>query len=226
MLYNERMAENHVSQSELARRLKVTRQAIRAAIKKGLLVKHGDGRAAYIDLNCPQTKAYMKNGSENRHRPPSGKTRKPGSKPKAKDTKSKQPAPGADEPSDSDEADQSLSIFAEKAALERRFKNKQIEKLDLANKARRGELIERSLVEQFVDAMHRIDNGQWKTLDLKIASDVAAEFGIEDDELVRKGAKVIAKEVASILKLVKREQNKFLRSIGGKKLEAQAKLQI
>jgi hypothetical protein len=208
------MSTERVSQTELASRLQVSRQAINKAIREGKLIKHGSGRSAYIDMKCPLTKAYIKNGTDSRFRPGKAKKkpapRKPGTKPKA-------PEPTAEQEKSSgpsDEYQESLSFMKEKVSTDRRKKEQEIEKLTLHNRERRGELIEREVVQMFINKLYEIDNGQWKTLGLKIASDVAAEFGTDDDVVIRKACDVIDREVLRVLKQIKHEQKEFLRKIG------------
>lgn len=227
------MSTRHLNQTKFAEELGVSRQAVNKAIRGGLLVKHGSGRGAYIDMDCPLTRAYKKSGSSNRHR---SKSTKPHSKPKAKSSKkhkkkstskldgvdkSAEPSTGkpeetSPEPSGNEEA---VDAYASKQEVERIKKLKEIDKLDLHNKTTRGQLIPRELVQLFINSMYEIDNGQWRTLGLKIAADIAAALGIDDDEMIRKIADLVDKEALSILKQIKREQKKFLKSIGAKKLD-------
>lgn len=212
-----------MNQTDFAKKIGVTRQAINKAIRTGMLIKHGEGRAAYIDLGCPVTKAYMKASADHRAGVQQPKPKAPKPKPRGKteppppspDQKESPPAAATNMPS--------VNAFLDKQEAERLKKLQEIEKLTLQNRARRNELIERDAVQEFIQGMHEIDNGQWKTLGLKISSDVAAAFGIDDDQEVRKACDVIDREVLAVLKQIKREQNKFLKSIGAQKLPAKGK---
>lgn len=205
------MPTKRLNQTNYAKKLKVSRQSINAAIRSGKIVLHGTGRAAYIDLDCPLTKAYSKSRAVQRHTgkdtfdhgipvPPS---------PEDKEIEYAPPSP---------ESIESAKAYHTKQDIERLKKLQETQKLELQNAKSRGELVEREIIQTFVDGMHVIDNAQWKTLDLKVASDVAALLGINDDEKIKDIADIIGKEVINILKLVKREQNKFLKNIGAKKL--------
>ncbi len=203
--------DTRLSQTEFANKLGIKRQAVNNAVRKGLLVKHGAGRAAYIDMECPMTQAYIKNASVNRHR---GKGTKPRSKlPKGSPIKK---APEAVPPSP--EALASAEAFTDKQQIERRKTMEQVEELELKNRVRRKELITRELVQAFINKLYTIHNGQLKTHGLRASSDVAAIFGIEDDALIRKACDKIDKDMLSVLKQIKREMNKFMKKIGAEKI--------
>ena len=204
-------ADNRPSQTEFANKLGIKRQAVNNAIRKGLLVKHGKGRAAYIDMTCPMTQAYIKNASVNRHR---GKGTKPQGKPAPAPPKDKATDPAPPSP----EAIASANAFEDKVLVERRKLMEQIEKLELDNRETRKELIPRKLTQAFMDKLYAIHNGQLKTHGLRASSDVAAIFGIEDDALIRKACDKIDKDMLSVLKQIKREMNAFLKKIGAEKI--------
>ena len=204
-------AGNRPSQTEFANKLGIKRQAVNNAIRKSLLVKHGKGRAAYIDMECPMTQAYIKNASVNRHR---GKVTKPQGKPAPAPPKDKAIDPAPPSP----EAIASANAFEDKVLVERRKLMEQIEKLELDNRETRKELIPRKLTQAFMDKLYAIHNGQLKTHGLRASSDVAAIFGIEDDALIRKACDKIDKDMLSVLKQIKREMNAFLKKIGAEKI--------
>ena len=215
--------ERYVNQSRLAAIKGKSRQAIGNAVGEGKLVLHGQGRAARVDLECPLTIAYLAAPSN----PGKATAPTPGqAKPKPAKKKAAPPAPAppatvAEEkniPPDSPANAERVEAFLNKEEVKRAKVEQELEKLILGNKKSRGELIERALVQLYAHKEDEIDNGQWKTLGLKISSDVAAAIGIDDDEHVRKICDVIDREVLSVLKLVKRERNKFLRKIGAEKI--------
>lgn len=205
------MPPKRLNQTNYANKLEVSRQSINAAIRTGKLVLHGTGRAAYIDLNCPLTKSYTKSRAVQRH---TGKDTKdhgipmPPS-PKEKEIEYAPPSP---------ESIEQAKAYHDKQEIERLKKLQETQKLELHNAKARGELIERETIQAFINAMHEIDNGQWKTLGLKISTDIAAVFGIDKDELIRRACDVVDREVYNILKQVKREQNRFLKKIGASKI--------
>jgi len=203
--------DDRPSQTKFANKLGIKRQAVHNAIKKGLLVKHGTGRAAYIDMACPMTQAYIKNASVNRHR---GKTTKPQGKPMAVAPKKKAQDPAPPSP----EAQASAEAYNDKQLIERRKLMEQIEKLELENRETRKELIARKPVQAFINKLYAVHNGQLKTHGLRASSDVAAIFGIEDDALIRKACDKIDKDMLSVLKQIKREMNAFLKKIGAEKI--------
>ena len=203
------------NQTDFANKLGIKRQAINNAVGKGLLVKHGKGRAAYIDMTCPKTVAYIKNASSNRYRGKVGgdarTPRKAQSTPIAASPEKKAPEPVPPSP----ETIASAEAYMDKQEIERQKKLEETVGLKIKNSKARGELVERTTVQEFIDSMHVIDNGQWRTLGLRVSSDVAALLGIDDDDKIRDMAEVIDKAAFKTLKQVKREQNKFLKRIGG-----------
>lgn len=208
--------DNRISQANFAKKLKVNRQALTNAFNAGKLVKHGKGRQSYINLDCPLTIAYMKSDSANRHR---GKVGVPASKPDPKSTKK----PGKKSSPAPAENDDDVQAYLDKQEIKHLKIKEEHEKLRLANAKTRGELIDRTVIQDFMHKLHEIDNGLWKTLGLKIASDVAAVFGSDDDALVRKVCDVVEKETFNILKQVKDDQNEFLKELGARKLPAKGK---
>jgi hypothetical protein len=214
-------------------------------VKDGKIKLHGQCRAARIDLECPLTKAYLKAPSnpgkatgatpkQVKQKPTRKKDARPQPKQSATQKKDIESTPEASpqEPSitpahplpQGEPLDEPVSNaeqvegYLSDQALKRLKLEEEHEKLKLKNRATRGELIERELVQLYAHKEDEIDNGQWKTLGLKISSDVAAMLGIDDDALVRKVCDLIDKEVLSVLKLVKRERNKFLKKIGAEKI--------
>ena len=203
------MADNHTNQTDFAKKLRVTRQAVHKAITSGVLVLHGKGRTSYIDMDCPKTKAYIKSASTNRHRP---KSTKPRGKPAPVLPKADRKKSGPEEPDDDNGADE----YRLKSKADHLKRLQEIEKLSLANKARRKELIERDMVQDFIDELFTIHNGQLKTLGLRASADVAAIFNIEDDDKIREACDKIDTEMFAVLKQIKRLSNKYLRKIKGK----------
>ena len=212
------MSENRISQADFARKLKVKPQAITNAINKGKLIKHSKARAAYIDMECPVTVAYIKNASVNRHRGKAGEQARTPLQPRATPAST---SPQKKEPEyapPSPEAQASLGAFQDRQSIERLKLMEQIEKLELGNREARKELIARKLLQSFMDKLYAIHNGQLKTHGLRASSDVAAIFGIEDDELIRKACDKIDKDMLSVLKQIKLEMNKFMKKIGAEKI--------
>lgn len=214
--------ERYVNQTQLAgmKQPPVNRQAVRNAVSRGLLILHGEGRAARIDLQCPMTVAYL-NGAQ--VSPGKKKAARPKPKPPASNADKASPPPEPSPPPPPPDADAKLDAFMDKTEVELHIKAENLVKLKLDNKKKRNELIDRDKVAVFVNSMHEIDNGLWKTMGMNIASDVAAVFDSDDDELVRATCAVIEKKVFDILKQVKREQNKFLKKIGAAKLLKEGK---
>lgn len=211
--------ERYVHQARLAEIKKCSRAAIGKAIKEDRLILHGEGRAGRVDLECPLTVAYLDGAkvTPSKKKPPRVKPDPVAPKakgdniPPASPDKPEAPTP----PPPKSEKDKSL---LEQHEIKRLKVEAELEKLNLNNREKRGELIRRDLVKRYIHKEDEIDNGQWKTLDMKIASDVAAMFGIEDEKKVRGAADIIAREVVAILKQVKRERNKFLKKLGAEKL--------
>lgn len=210
------MSSNRINQTDFANKLGIKRQAVNGAINSGKIVKHGSGRAAYIDLNCPLTKAYMKSPAAQRH---TGKDTKPlpitmPPSPPEKEIEYAPPSP---------ESIESAKAHHDKQEIERLNKLQATKKLELQNQKSRGELVERDTLELFVNSTYEIDNGLWKTLGLKASTGIAAVFDSDDAEKKREACEVIDKEVFKILKQVKREQNKFLKKLGAEKLPAKVR---
>ena len=219
--------ERYINQTDLGRKKGVSRQGIKNAANDGKIIIHGTGRAARIDLECPLTIAYLRApttpGKATVPAPPTAK-------PKTIKKKTAPIAPAPDPPVSEEKnippdlpanADK-VEAFLNKEAVKEKKTQEELEKLKLANQKTRGELIERDTVQDFINGMHEIDNGQWKTLGLKISSKVAAELKIDDDEIVRKVCGVIDAEVLSVLKQIKRDQNRFLKKIGAEKIAKEA----
>ncbi|MHC4620922.1 MAG: hypothetical protein ACYTEQ_24515 [Planctomycetota bacterium] len=201
----------------------VTRQAVQKAIREGKLKLLGTGRASRIDLDCPLTKAWLvaptNPGKATAGTPPKAKRKRTAKKAPPADPVNPAPkktakAEAPPEPSNADE----VNAFMEREDVKSLKIRAELEKLNINNREKRGELVRRDLVQGFIHAMHEIDNGQWGTLDLKIASDLAALLEVEDDKTTRKIAAVVKREVKAILKQVKREQNKFLKKLGAEKI--------
>ena len=213
------MADNQevttMSQADFARYVKVKPQAITKAINADpqRLIRHGKGRAGYIDLECPLTIAYMKSDSVNRHRP---NRNKPPGKPPIKSSQKKVTEQAPPSP----ESIASVKAFNDKQEIERLKKLQETKKIEIHNAKERGKLIDREIVRAFVHGMHEIDNGQWKTLGLKVSTDIAAELGIEDEEKIRVICDLVDKAAYTILKQVQRAENKFLKKLGAEKLPA------
>jgi len=212
-----------VNQSELARKKGVTRQAVKKAISEGRLPVEGSGRAARIDLNHPLTLAWLRTPST-----PGKALGPPLSRPQGKPAEKKKaepsPKPKDKEPPEENgrrglpSNEEDLQEFLQFTSLKNEKLQEELNKVRLDNQKKRGELIERTLVQKFIHGIHEIDNGQWKTLGLKISSDVAAVLGIDEDEKVRSICDLIDKEVMGVLNLIKREQNSFLIKLGAEKI--------
>lgn len=212
--------ERHVHQARLAEIKNCSRAAIGKAIREDRLILHGDGRAGRVDLECPLTVVYLDGikVKPSKKKPP--RVKPVNAAPKSDDDYIPPPSPpkpdeGESQPDINSEKDKSL---LEQHEIKKLKVVAELEKLNLNNREKRGELVKRYTVQQFMHRLHEIDNGQWKTLGLKLASSVAAELEIEDEKLVRKVCDVIEKEVLTVLKQVKREQNKFLKKLGAEKL--------
>jgi hypothetical protein len=207
-----------MSQTNFAKKLGIKRQAVNFAITKGRIVKHGSGRQAYIDLDCPLTKEYMNSSSGNRYRGKIASATHDPAKPQGKPDASAPPKKEKEIAPASPENVASVKAYHDKQEIERRKKIQETKKIELHNAKTRGELVDREVIQAYVHETHEIDNGQWKTLGLKISTDIAAVFGIDDDELIRRACDVVDKEVYNILKQVKRMQNAFLKKIGAEKI--------
>lgn len=203
--------DNRPSQTEFAKKLGIKRQAVNNAIRKGQLIKHGEGRAAYIDTTCPMTQAYIKNASVNRYR---GKTTKPQGKPATPSPQKKK----IEQSPPSPEAQASIAVFNDKQIMDRRKLMEQIEKLEIENRESREELFSRKLLQSFMNKLFAIHSGQLKTHGLRASSDMAAIFGVEDDALIREACDKIDKDMMTVLKQIKREMNRFLKKIGAEKI--------
>lgn len=212
------MSTKRLNQTDFANKLGIKRQAVNNAVRKGQLIKHGQGRAAYVDMACPMTVAYIKNASVNRYRGNAGgDTRTPG-KPQSIPGSTPPPKKEPEQAPPSPEAQASLEAFEDKQSMERRKLIEQIEKLELDNRESRKELFARKLLQSFMDKLYALHNGQLKTHGLRASSDIAAIFGIEDDALIRKACDKIDKDMLAVLKQIKREMNKFLKKVGAEKL--------
>jgi hypothetical protein len=212
-------AERELNQAAFARLAGVKPQAITKAINSGKLIKHGKGHAARIRLDDPLTQSYLNGDREQRKGPRKGKRT-------VAPTTPAPPEPIAEEkniPPASPENMDKVEAYIDNQALKRLKLEQEHEKLRLGNREKRGELIKRETVQAFMHRLHEIDGGQWKTLGLKISSDIAAAMGFDDDGVVRKVCDVVDREVLAVMKQIKREQNKFLKKIGAEKLPKEGK---
>jgi hypothetical protein len=88
-------------------------------------------------------------------------------------------------------------------------------KTRVEREAKRGQLIERKLVQTVFGRLYQIDSNQLKTLGAKLAPDIAGEMGIEDTGSLLRIEQKIDEEVSKMLAHIKRLIDDFLVGIGG-----------
>lgn len=93
---------------------------------------------------------------------------------------------------------------------------KKFKELETAKKAKqdrehkRGVLVERVLVEQFMAKLHTVDTSQWKTLEDRITPELCSIFGVKDGgEEAVETRKLISGEVVKTLRYAKRLTDDF-----------------
>lgn len=129
-----------VKQSEFARQLGVTRQAIYDAKKKGLLNIEKKGNKVYVDIEGYKTIAYINNNNSQR----SSFLQKKQIKINNEDVKNKSPEEIAKLLKESD----IMQLIYQKARAE--AKQEEVIKKKLENAYKRGELIDREKVYEYV----------------------------------------------------------------------------
>lgn len=84
--------------------------------------------------------------------------------------------------------------------------------LQLKNDAARNQLISRDLVKRVFGELYQIETTELLTLGEKISPEIAALFGLDDQQAVLDVGKVIQKEISKTLEHVELTIDKFLKS--------------
>lgn len=190
---------NLITQAELARRLGITRQAVRdACLKKRIYKVKGK-----IDLDADSTKAYMAASAASKVTGGRGKKRPPKSESLESVTT---------------QADLGAIMSVEEMGREELDKQKlreQILGMQVKTARERKELVSTDAVAKVFAKLAAIDTSEFHPLADKIAGDVAALCGLEDNETRVKIKALIAKPVFRALKHRKRLMDDYLKKMGG-----------
>jgi len=97
-----------------------------------------------------------------------------------------------------------------KSDIDKLHKLEGLLKIRVEREAKRGELIDRTLVRTVFGKLYQIDSNELRTLGGKLSADIAGIFGVEDVELMLKVEQKIDTEVVRILAHIKRLMDDFL----------------
>lgn len=186
-----------LTQAEFARQAGVTRQAVRAGILRKKLVVTEDRK---IDTDEKLNRFYM-------HRNQSAKIVRnttPFAHRKKQD--GEQPAPSSST-SNGDYSDDLGTMTLEEAA--RVEKIERIIKLRVETAAKRGELIDREVVREAFMKFYAVHTGELHPLGDKIAQDLTAIFGDDDEEKATEVRKSVDGHVFKTLQHIKRLMDDF-----------------
>jgi len=217
---------NLVSQASVARGLQLSRPAIGEAVKRGVLRKV----KGYIDLDCELTKLYIskveaRKGITFTH--PKLTQPKPTPKPPRKKrnrvpAEVSKPTQLAQITSDSSRlGDPTLDrspdeIVLDRAELERLKIAESVIKMRTETMAKRKELVSRDLNQTVFAKLAAVDTSELHPLGDSISGDLAAAFGLDDNEARVKAKAIVDKRVFRALKHRKRIMEDWIKKIGTK----------
>lgn len=215
----ELLPRDLISQSDFARVLKISRQAVYQAKRKGSIGMQGSN----VDLTSPDTQVFIRDAKERlgdrmkdleeqgiaRTRlseqakevlQKGGRKFKERSKELRKIVKTAVPVKLEAEAKDEKQLKREL-LIQRRIALE--VKTAQV----------RGTLIDREVIERFLGQMMAIDTSQLTTLPQKLSASVAAAFGSSDSEARVKAEEVLQKEIYAVLDVKQRKLTEFLEGL-------------
>lgn len=101
-----------------------------------------------------------------------------------------------------------------KADIEKLYKYEAMQKIRAEREYKRGDLIDRKLVQTVFGRLYQLESNEVKTLGARVSAEICGLCGVEDAEAVLQVEKRIDDEVVKILGNVKRLFDDFLRGIG------------
>jgi DNA-binding Lrp family transcriptional regulator len=207
---------NLISQAELARRLGITRQAVRDAHIKGRIRKV-NGK---IDLDCELTQDYIERSKIRQE--------KSSSKPKSHKVSGgrvvEETMKAFDGDTDPDEmevddvgADVGAIVSLERMTRRQAERQKLIEQIlamQVKTAKERKDLVSRDGAAKVFAKLAAVDTSELHPLGDSISAEVAAALGSDNSEAIIKVKKIIDKRVFRALKHRKRIMEDFLKKIG------------
>ena len=171
----------------------VSRQAVNNAVVRGHIVRGQDKK---IDTEHPINAAWLRSRKTGNHRPKPTGFGKPLAAP--------EPEPALD-------AETLLLRISEgnlrevpKLELDKMHKLETLLKVRVEREAKRGELIDRSLVSSVFGKLYTVDSNELKTLGIKLSPDLSAIFEADDPEKILAAEKRIDDEIMKVLSHIKR----------------------
>ncbi len=201
-------SERYKRPGEFAKLCNVRGSAISNLIKRGTLVALlGDnGRDKYLDVLHPKNAEYIDT-----------RMRKIGGLPARSSTPAQQqdtaPRRGSRGRQMVDQERRAVELAMEKKQLEVDKLRNQVNESDLKIRERRGDLIDRNLVERFVNGVYAIESTQFKSLGPKLSATLAAVAKTDDPAIKIAFEKVIDDEVYKALQNITYKIEVFLGKI-------------
>ena len=199
----------YLNQRQFAELCGITQQAVSRAIKSQRLNVTAHG----IDPNDPRNEYFRDQALDKKpiNAPilPSNRV-PPGPKPNGRrrrkaDTST--PAPEI-EPSQLD-----LDSLSKKYEIDAAKSREMTRKYKIENEQKRGELINRNTVKQFLSKLYSIETSEFHTIGDRLGPELASLAGIEDPGLVLQFEKAIKKEVSKTLDHIENEIDGYLRGL-------------
>lgn len=173
--------------AELARRVKVSRQAVSSAVNRGTLRKVGEGRSAKIDLHDQLTVNYIKDNSSNRQ--------------VSKQEKGNPEAPGSVEES----GNQNNDFGGESAIIRDKKLRAQTRKIEMEMAEKMGDLIPRKDVERAFSLISSSLINYIYPLGERMAPIIAGLFESIDQKKINETKLTLEKEISRALEAVKKD---------------------
>ena len=228
-------SQNLVSQTQFAKLCKVSAEAIRKACIAGKIDIEGEGRKKKIDLNGLSTIEYLHDKNSQRTKTPENslEIQKPEPNgPDAAASEGKNDLPegpagtssllGSDSNSSSGLGEIDLENLTDADIINTLSVGKvkmlkEIEAMRLARQTRlknRGDLIDRKLVTIFLGKLFTIERNEIIPIAEKSPAQIAAIFGVEDNEKILKVSKLLKDELAKAFKHIEVRTQSFMEQVG------------
>lgn len=209
-----------ITQSELSRIAGITRQAINKAIEKELL-KIAPKSRGKINLHSKLTVEYLKKNSRQRR---NGIRKKSDGKSSSKKKPSNSVTREQKAQYEQDEirklkgflSQESLQVnlsAISRTAGEKLLILEKVKSLQIKTERERGDLVSKILITQFIGKLYTIDTNELQILGNKIAPEIAAICGVDNNRIITKVAEKLDKEIFKCLQHIKRLMNDYLTKI-------------
>lgn len=225
-----------VSQAQFAKLCKVSAEAIRKACIAGKIDIEGEGRKKKIDLNGSGTIEYLHDKNSQRTKSPQNTLEIQQTEQSGTDTAAtgqgesnipENPAGQSSKPiSDSKSSCDLIEIDLDNSTDAEILNSltvgkikilKELESMRLARQLRlknRGDLIDRKLVTIFLGKLFTIERNEIIPIADKSPAQIAAIFGIEDNEKTLKVGKLLKDEIAKAFKHIEVRTHDFMEQMG------------